>query len=194
LKRVAAKHDPEHLASLQTLMVIHNKGGPTWKDWVTNLLHQPDWKGRSIKMGGVMHAVIQTKTFGHTAQASFGEEKVHYLFAEGEVGVCALCAVHAEAHVTVEVVIPKAVVLPQILSQKSARKLLVIVRSPFLNIVSVHLASKQIENVKRMTLTTRTLTQMLQKKFALKGSGKTRRNVLRRQLKGVTQSQHMRAS
>ncbi len=79
MKRVAAKHDPEHLASLQTLMVIHNKGGPTWKDWVTNLLDQPDWKGRSIKMGDVMHAVIQTKTFGHTAQTSFGEEKVHYL-------------------------------------------------------------------------------------------------------------------
>ena len=72
LKRVSAKHDPEHLASLQTLMVIHNKGGPTWKDWVTNLLHQPDWKGRSIKMDDVMHSVIQTKTFGHTAQASFG--------------------------------------------------------------------------------------------------------------------------
>jgi len=79
LKRVAAKHDPEHLASLQTLMVIHNKGGPTWKDWVTNLLHQPDWKGRSIKIGDVMHAVMQTKTFGHTAQATSGEEKVHYL-------------------------------------------------------------------------------------------------------------------
>ena len=79
LKRVAAKHDPEHLASLQTLMVIHNKGGPTWKDWVTNLLHQPDWKGRSIKIGDVMHAVMQSKTFGHTAQASSGEEKVHYL-------------------------------------------------------------------------------------------------------------------
>jgi hypothetical protein len=122
------------------------------------------------------------------------EKRKFTIFPEGEVGVCAVCAVHAEAHVAVEVVIPKAVVLPQILSQKSARKLLVIVRSPFLNIVSVHLASKQIGNVKGMRLTTRTLAQMLQKKFALKGSGKTRRNVLRRQLKGVTQSQHMRAS
>jgi hypothetical protein len=122
------------------------------------------------------------------------EKRKFTIFPEGEVGVCAVCAVHAEAHVAVEVVIPKAVVLPQILSQKSAKKLLVIVRSPFLNIVSVHLASKQIGNVKGMRLTTRTLAQMLQKKFALKGSGKTRRNVLRRQLKGVTQSQHMRAS
>jgi hypothetical protein len=71
LQRVAAKHDPEHLASLQTLMVIYNKGGNTWKDWVTNLLHQPDWKDRSIKIADVMKAVLQTKTFGHTAQASW---------------------------------------------------------------------------------------------------------------------------
>jgi hypothetical protein len=107
------------------------------------------------------------------------EKRKFTIFPEGEVGVFAVCAVHAETHVAVEVVIPKAVVLPQILSQKSARKLLVIVRSPFLNIVFVHLASKQIENVKGMRLT-RTLAQMLQKKFALKGSGKTRRNVLMR--------------
>jgi hypothetical protein len=53
VQRVAAKHDPEHLASLETLMVIHNKGGNTWKDWVTNLLHQPDWKDRSIKTADV---------------------------------------------------------------------------------------------------------------------------------------------
>jgi hypothetical protein len=66
-------------SSLQTHMVIYNKGGDTWKDWVTNLLHQPDWKDRSIKIADVMKAVLQTKTFGHTAQASFGEEKVHFL-------------------------------------------------------------------------------------------------------------------
>jgi hypothetical protein len=89
------------------------------------------------------------------------------------------------------VVIPKAVVLPQILSQKSARRLLVIVQSPFLNIVSVHLASKQIGNVKRMRLTTMPLAQMLQKKFALRSSGRTEKNVLRKPLKGP---QHMRAS
>jgi hypothetical protein len=70
LERVTANHDPEHLASLQTLMVIYNKGGNTWKDWVTNLLHQPDWKDRSIKIADVMIAVLQTKTFGHTAHSS----------------------------------------------------------------------------------------------------------------------------
>ncbi len=65
LQRVAVKHDPEHL--------------DTWKNWVTNLLHQPDWKDRSIKIADVMKAVLQTKTFGHTAQTSSGEEKVHFL-------------------------------------------------------------------------------------------------------------------
>ncbi len=44
-----------------------------------NLLHQPDWKDRSIKIADVMKAVPQTKTFGHTAQASSGEEKVRFL-------------------------------------------------------------------------------------------------------------------
>jgi len=79
LQRVAAKHDPEHLASLQSLMVIYNKGGTTWKDWVTNLLHQPDWKDKSIKIADVTKAILQAKSFGHTAQASSGEEKVHFL-------------------------------------------------------------------------------------------------------------------
>jgi hypothetical protein len=60
-------------------MVIYNKGGTTWKDWVTNLLHQPDWKDKSIKIADVTKAILQTKSFGHTAQASSGEEKVHFL-------------------------------------------------------------------------------------------------------------------
>ncbi len=90
LQRVTAKHDPEHLASLQTLMVIYNKGGNTWKDWVTNLLHQPDWKERSIKIADVMKAVLQTKTFGHTAQAPFGEEKVHFLSRGRGGGLCGM--------------------------------------------------------------------------------------------------------
>jgi hypothetical protein len=79
LQRVAAKHDPEHLASLQSLMVIYNKGGNTWKDWVTNQLHQPDWKDKSIKIADVTKAILQAKSFGNTAQASSGEEKVHFL-------------------------------------------------------------------------------------------------------------------
>ncbi len=79
MKLVVVNHDPEHLASLQTLMIIYKKGGNTWKDWVTNLLHQPDWKDRYIKIADVMKAVLQTKTFGHTAQVASGEEKVHFL-------------------------------------------------------------------------------------------------------------------
>jgi hypothetical protein len=74
VQRVAVNHDPEHLASLQTLMVIHNKGGNTWKDWVTNLLHPPDRKDRSIKTADVTKSILQTKTFGPTAQVSSGEE------------------------------------------------------------------------------------------------------------------------
>jgi hypothetical protein len=58
-------------------MVIYNKGGNTWKDWVTNQLHQPDWKDKSIKIADVTKAILQTKSF--TAQASSGEEKVHFL-------------------------------------------------------------------------------------------------------------------
>jgi hypothetical protein len=69
LQRVAAKHDPEHLASLQSLMVIYNKGGNTWKDCVTNLLHQPDWKDKSIKIADVYK--------GNPADENFFQESVH---------------------------------------------------------------------------------------------------------------------
>ncbi len=53
--------------------------------------------------------------------------------------VCAACEVHVVRHVAVEVVIPKAVVLPPILVQKSARRRLAITQSALLNIVSVTL-------------------------------------------------------
>ncbi len=79
LQRVTTKHDPEHISSLQILMVIYNKGVNTWKDWVTNLLHQSDWKDKSIKIADVTKTILQTKSFGHTVQASSGEEKVHFL-------------------------------------------------------------------------------------------------------------------
>jgi hypothetical protein len=54
-------------------------GGNTWKDWVKNLVLQPDWKDKSIKIADVTNAILQTKPLhGHTAQASSGE-KVHFL-------------------------------------------------------------------------------------------------------------------
>ena len=36
-------------------------------------------RDRSIKIADVIKAILQTKTFGHTAQAYSGEEKVHFL-------------------------------------------------------------------------------------------------------------------
>ena len=32
------QYDPEHLAALQTLIVIYNQGGNSWREWVKNLL------------------------------------------------------------------------------------------------------------------------------------------------------------
>jgi hypothetical protein len=58
-------------------------------------------------------------------------------FLEGEVEVCAACEVHVVLQVSVEVVIPKDVVLPPILSQRSARRRLAIAQSALLNIASV---------------------------------------------------------
>jgi hypothetical protein len=154
-------------------MVIYNKGGNTWKDWVTNLLHQPDWKDRSIKIADVMKTVLQTETFWNTAQASSGEEKVQFL-SRGRVG--GLCEVHVVLHVEVELVIPKTVVLPPILGQKSVRRRLAIAQSVLLNIVSV----TRVSNPLRKTNKTRSIiviwVQMLQLRFAISPTVRTRRN------------------
>ena len=34
LQQVIAQHDPEHLAALQTLIVIYNQWGNSWREWV----------------------------------------------------------------------------------------------------------------------------------------------------------------
>jgi len=192
LQRVAAKHDPEHLASLQSLMVIYNKGGTTWKDWVTNQLHQPDWKDKSIKIADVTKAILQAKSFGHTAQASSGEEKVHFL-SRGRGGGQRGARGAREVHVAVEVVVHQAVVLPPILSQRSARRCLVLGRSALLNIVSVRRVSKPLRKVNKRRQITVILVQMLQLKFAVRDTARTRSNVLRMLPDGVMQQKHMRA-
>jgi hypothetical protein len=174
-------------------MVIYNKGGNTWKELVTHLLHQPDWKDKSIEIADVTKAILQTKTFGHTAQAS-SEKRRFIFFAEGEVEVCEAREVHVVVHVAVEVVLRKAVVLPPISSQRSARKRLSIVRSALLNIVSVTRVSKPFRRVNKKRQIMVISVQMLQLKFAISLAAKTRRNVLRRLPDGVMQQQkHMRA-
>ena len=96
-------------------------------------------------------------------------------------------------HVAVEVVLHKAVVLPPILSQRSARKRLVIVRSALLNIVSVTRVSKPLRRLNKRRQIMVISVQMLQLKFALSLTAKTGRNVLRRLPDGVMQQQkHMR--
>jgi hypothetical protein len=96
--------------------------------------------------------------------------------------------------VAVEVVLPKAVVLPPILSQKSARRRLAIAQSALLNIVSVTRVSNPLRKANKTGLIMVILVQMLQLRFAISPNVRTRRNVLRRLPKGVMQQQkRMRA-
>jgi hypothetical protein len=125
-------------------------------------------------------------------------EKIKFIFfLEGEVEVCAVwttCEVNVVLHVVVELVIPKDVVLPPILDQRSTRRHLTIAQSALLNIVSVTRVSNPLRKANKTRLIMVILVQMLQLRFAISPNVRTRRNVLRRLPKGVMQQQkHMRA-
>jgi hypothetical protein len=93
-----------------------------------------------------------------------------------------------------ELVIPKAVVLPPIISQRSARRRLTIAQSTLLNIASVTRVSNPLRKVNKKRMVQVILVQMLQLKFVISPTVRTRRNVLRRLPQGVMQKQkHMRA-
>jgi hypothetical protein len=95
--------------------------------------------------------------------------------------------------VTVEVVIPKTVVLLPILVQSSARRHLAIVQSSLFNIVSVTRVSNPLRKVNK-TRMIMVILVMLQLRFAISPTVRTRRNVLRRMPEGVMQQlKHMRA-
>jgi hypothetical protein len=93
------------------------------------------------------------------------EKRKFIFFLEGEVEVCAACEVHVVLHVEVEVVIPKAVVLPPILGQKSARRRLPITQSALLNIVSVTRVSNPLRKTNKTRLIIVIWVQMLQLRF-----------------------------
>ena len=114
-------------------------------------------------------------------------------FPEGGAEVSEVREVHVEVHVAVEVVVHQAVVLPPILSQRSARRCLVLGRSALLNIVSVRRVSKPLRKVNKRRQITVILVQMLQLKFAVRDTARTRSNVLRMLPDGVMQQKHMRA-
>jgi hypothetical protein len=98
------------------------------------------------------------------------------------------------AHVAVEVAAHQAVVLPPILGQRPARKRLAIARSALLNIVSVRRVSKPLRKVNKRRQIMAILVYMLQLKFAVRDTTRTRRNVLRMLPDGVMQQhKHMRA-
>jgi hypothetical protein len=101
--------------------------------------------------------------------------------------------VEEAVHVAVEAVVHQAVVLPPILGQKSARRRLAIAQSALLNIVSVTRVSNPLRKVNKMRLIMVILVQMLQLKFAVRDTARTRSNVLRMLPDGVMQQQHMRA-
>jgi hypothetical protein len=94
--------------------------------------------------------------------------------------------------VVVEVVVHQAVVLPPILVQRSARRCLVLGRSALLNIVSVRRVSNPLRKVNKRRQITVILVQMLQLKFAVRETARTRSNVLRILPDGVMQ--HMQFS
>jgi hypothetical protein len=70
-------------------------------------------------------------------------------FAEDGAEVSEVREVHVEVHVVVEVVVHQSVVFPPILGQRSARRCLVLGRSPLLNIVSVRCVSKPLRKVNK---------------------------------------------
>ncbi len=192
LQRVAVKHDPEHLASLQSLMVIYNKGGNTWKDWVTNQLHQPDWKDKSIKIADVTKSILQAKSFGHTAQASSGEEKVHFLCRGrgggqrgargaregargGRGGGPPVCGVPSNFR-------------PKICEKVSCTRPVTSPQHRFCT-----MCFKTVKKSEQEEQITVILVQMLKLKFAVRDTSRTRSNVLRMLPDGVMQQQHMRS-
>jgi hypothetical protein len=123
------------------------------------------------------------------------EKRKFIFFLEGEVEVCAIwtaCEVHVVLPVAVEVVIPKDVVLPPILDQRSTRRHLTITQSALLNIVSVIRVSNPLRKVNKTRMIMVIFVQMLLLRFTISPTVRTRRNVLRRLSEGVMQK-HMRA-
>jgi hypothetical protein len=78
LQQVIAQHDPEHLAALQTLIVIYNQGGNSWREWVKTLLVQPEFRDKSLKIADITKAIMKNKAFSHTAQIKHDKEEVHF--------------------------------------------------------------------------------------------------------------------
>jgi hypothetical protein len=101
------------------------------------------------------------------------------------VEVCEVCEVHVVVHVVGEVAVHQAVVLPPILGERSSRRCLVLDRSALLNIVSVRRVSKPLRKVNKRKQITVILVQVLQLKFTVRDTARTRSNVLRMLPDGV---------